>query len=183
MINISLILRQKFRSLGGLSFETTEEPKPTETSQVLTVFNKTIHHEDDSSEDKSVIKLEPTVCITSKHDEDDSIEDQPTTEIETYTKNGEQDIAKEDQPLTTNFEVKVENRKVEGLITYSFNFDYIKTTVLVVPNIHYIYLIYIYIYIIYYIYIYITYSYNLYILYIEQQIFKFKVNSENNQEL
>ena len=36
----------------------TEESIPTETSQVLTVFNKTIHHEDDSSDDKSVIEIE-----------------------------------------------------------------------------------------------------------------------------
>ena len=34
--------------------ETTEESRPTQTSQVLTVFNKTINHEDDSSEDQSV---------------------------------------------------------------------------------------------------------------------------------
>ena len=88
-------------SISDIPIETTEESKPTETSQVLTVFNKTIHHEDDSSEDKSVIEIEPTVCSTSKHNEDDSIEDQPTTEIEPYTKNGEQDIAKEDKLLTT----------------------------------------------------------------------------------
>ena len=37
----------------------TEDPIPTETSQVLTVFNKTIHHEDDSSYDKFVIEIEP----------------------------------------------------------------------------------------------------------------------------
>ena len=36
-----------------------EESKPVETSQVLTVFNKSIHHEDDSSDDKSVIEIEP----------------------------------------------------------------------------------------------------------------------------
>ena len=30
-----------------------------EASQVLTVFNKAIHHEDDSSDDKSVIEIEP----------------------------------------------------------------------------------------------------------------------------
>ena len=88
-------------SISDIPIETTEESKPTETSQVLTVFNHTIHHEDDSSEDKSVIEIEPTVCSTSKHNEDDSIEDQPTTEIEPYTKNGEQDIAQEDKLLTT----------------------------------------------------------------------------------
>ena len=67
-----------------------EESKPTETSQDLTVFNKTIHHEDDSSEDKSV------------------------TEIETYTKNGEKNNAKQDKLLTTNFQVESENSKLKG---------------------------------------------------------------------
>ena len=37
----------------------TEESISTETSQVLTVFNKAIHHDDDSSDDKSVIEIEP----------------------------------------------------------------------------------------------------------------------------
>ena len=37
----------------------TEESIHVETSQVLTVFNKVIHHEDDSSDDKSVIEIEP----------------------------------------------------------------------------------------------------------------------------
>ena len=32
----------------GEKLHETEESLPTETSQVLTVFNKTIHHEDDS---------------------------------------------------------------------------------------------------------------------------------------
>ena len=41
------------------------------------------------------------------------------TEIELPKENGEQNNAKENKLLTTNFEVKVENRKVEGLITYS----------------------------------------------------------------
>ena len=42
----------------GEKVHETEESIPTETSQVLTVFNKTIHHEDDSSDDKSVIEIE-----------------------------------------------------------------------------------------------------------------------------
>ena len=37
----------------------------------------------------------------------------------TYENNGEQNNAQEDKLLTTNFEVKVENQKVEVLITYS----------------------------------------------------------------
>ena len=38
---------------NGEKINETEESISTETSQVLTVFNKTIHHEDDSSDDKS----------------------------------------------------------------------------------------------------------------------------------
>ena len=73
----------------------TEESIPTESSQVLTVFNKTIHHEDDLSDDKSVIEIEPP------------------------KENGEQEIGKQDKLLTTKIQIEIENRKVEGLITYS----------------------------------------------------------------
>ena len=59
------------------------------------MFNKAIHHEDDSSDDKSVIVIEPP------------------------KENGEQEIGKEDKLLTTKFQMEIENRKVEGLITYS----------------------------------------------------------------
>ena len=79
----------------GEKIHETEESIPTETSQVLTVFNKTIHHEDDSSDDKSVIEIEPP------------------------KENGEQEIGKQDKLLTTTFQIEIENRKVEGLITYS----------------------------------------------------------------
>ena len=43
----------------GEKIHETEESISTEKSQVLTVFNKAIHHEDDSSDDKSVIEIEP----------------------------------------------------------------------------------------------------------------------------
>ena len=43
----------------GEKIHETQESIPTETSQVLTVFNKAIHHEDDSSDDKSEIEIEP----------------------------------------------------------------------------------------------------------------------------
>ena len=79
----------------GEKIHETEESIPTETSQVLTVFNKAIHHEDDSSDDKSVIEIEPP------------------------QENGEQEIGKQDKLLTTKFQIDIENRKVEGLITYS----------------------------------------------------------------
>ena len=79
----------------GEKIHETEESISTETSQVLIVFNKAIHHEDDSSDDKSVI------------------------EIESPEENREQEIGKQDKLLTTTFHIEIENRKVEGLITYS----------------------------------------------------------------
>ena len=79
----------------GEKIHETEKSIFIETSQVLTVFNKAIHHEDDSSDDKSVIEIEPS------------------------RENGEQEIGKQDKLLTTTFQIEIENRKVEGFITYS----------------------------------------------------------------
>ena len=81
----------------GEKIHETEESKPTETSEVLTVFNKGIHHEDDSSDDISVIEIEPP------------------------KENGEQEIGKQNELLTTKYQMEIENQKVEGLITYSTN--------------------------------------------------------------
>ena len=50
--------------------------------------------------------------------EDDTSEQNSVYENESHLVNGEQN-EQEDKLLTTNFEVKVEDRKVEGLITYS----------------------------------------------------------------
>ena len=90
--NVSEI--ETFEHYGEKTHE-TEESKLTEASQVLTVFNKAIHHEDDSSDDKSVIEIEPS------------------------KENGEQEIGKQDKLLTTTFQMEIEIRKVEELITYS----------------------------------------------------------------
>ena len=79
----------------GEKIHETEESIPTGTSHVLTVFNKAIHHEDDASDDKSVIEIEP------------------------LKENGEQEIGNQDKLLTTKFQMEIENRKVEGPITYS----------------------------------------------------------------
>ena len=78
----------------GEKIHETEESKPTETSQVPTVFNKGLHHEDDTSEEQNL------------------------KEMQTYENNGKKN-GQENKLLTTNFEVKVENRKVEGIIIYS----------------------------------------------------------------
>ena len=40
-------------------------------------------------------------------------------EIEPSKENGEQEIGKQDKLLTTIFQIEIENRKVEGLITSS----------------------------------------------------------------
>ena len=79
----------------GEKIHETEESIPVETSQVLTVFNKGIHHEDNSSDNESEIEIEPP------------------------KENGEQEIGKQGKLLTTTFQIEIENRKVEGLITYS----------------------------------------------------------------
>ena len=79
----------------GEKIHETEKSIPVEASHVLTVFNKRIHHEDDSSDDKSVIEIEPP------------------------RENGEQENGKQDKLLTTTFQIEIENRKLEGLITYS----------------------------------------------------------------
>ena len=64
-------------------------------------MNETIHDEENSSEA-----------------EDDTSEEQNLNEIQTYENHGKKH-GKENKLLTTNFEVKVENRKVEGLIAHS----------------------------------------------------------------
>ena len=43
------------------------------------------------------------------------------TEFEPPKENGEQNIVQENKLLSTNFTVKIENRKVEGIITYSLD--------------------------------------------------------------
>ena len=60
--------------------------------------------------------------------EDDTSEEQNFNEIQTYENNGEQNKP-EEKLLTTNFEVKVENRKVEGPITYSTDLQIFKLKV------------------------------------------------------
>ena len=95
---------------SDISTETTEESKPTEKSQVLTVFNKAIHREGDSSEDKSdtiaddtegskstedqeeleAIEIQQTHNVLNKttQDEKDTSDQNSVTKIQTYTKNG-----------------------------------------------------------------------------------------------
>ena len=64
---------------------------------------------------------------TKLHHEDDSLDDKSVIEIEPSKENGDQEIGKQNKLLTTKFQMEIDNRKVEGLITYStdqqiFNF-------------------------------------------------------------
>ena len=52
-------------------------------------------------------------------------EDENAAEMQTYENNGEKN-EQDKKLLTTNFEVKVENRKVEGFITYSTDQQIVK---------------------------------------------------------
>ena len=74
----------------GEKLHETEESIPVETPQVLTVFTKTKHHEDDSSDDKSVIEIDPP------------------------KENGEQENGKQDKLLTTKFKIEIETEKLKG---------------------------------------------------------------------
>ena len=95
----------------GTTSEDEDESNTTQTHQVHIVLNETRHDEQNVSET-----------------EDDTSEEDNDTEIQTYENNGEQN-KQEDKLLTTNFEVKVENRKVEGLITYSTDLQIFKLKV------------------------------------------------------
>ena len=88
-------LSEEQNSTSDIYIEDHEDSKSIETSQVHNVLNNSIPNEVDSH----------------------TVED--VTEIELPKANGEQNNAKEDELLPTNFEVTAESRKVEGLITYS----------------------------------------------------------------
>ena len=87
--------------MSDITTEDEQQTNTTETHQVHNVLNETTHDEENSSEA-----------------EDGTSEEQYLNQMQTYENNGEQH-KQEEKFLTTNFEVKVKNRKVEGLITYS----------------------------------------------------------------
>ena len=74
-------------STSDTTADDIKESQSTEIHQVHNSFNKTNHDENDTSEENSVIEIEP------------------------HTVNGEQNNGKENKLLTTNFEVTVENQK------------------------------------------------------------------------
>ena len=61
-----------------------------------------MHDQDDTVHDEN----------NSSEPEDDSSEDNSVNEILPYTHNGEQNNIQDNKLLTTNFDVKVENRKL-----------------------------------------------------------------------
>ena len=87
--NEHIIEIETFEEYGEKIHE-TEESIPVETSQVLTVFNKTIHHEDDSSDDKSVIEIEPP------------------------RENGEQELENRTNSLLPHSKLKLKTEKLKG---------------------------------------------------------------------
>ena len=99
-------------SKSDATTEDEEEPNTTETHQVHNVLNETPHDEENVSEN-----------------EDDTSDQENVTEMQIY-KNNEEQNKQEEELLSTNFEVKVENRKVEGLITYSTDQQIFKLSIL-----------------------------------------------------
>ena len=75
----------------------TGESETTEPLQIHDVSNTTMHDEDNSPEPQ-----------------DDSSEENSVNEIQPHTEIGEQNSEQDNKLLTTNFEVKVGNQKVEG---------------------------------------------------------------------
>ena len=93
---------------------TTEDENKTNTTvthQVHNVLSETTHDEENVSEA-----------------EDDRSQEENVIQMQIYENNREQN-KQEDKLRTTNFEVKVENRKVEGLITYSTDLQIFKLNV------------------------------------------------------
>ena len=84
-------------SESDTSTEDEQETNTTETLQVHHGMNETTHDEENSSEA-----------------EDDTSENENVAEMHTCENNGEQNNTQENKLLTTNSEVKVENRKGEG---------------------------------------------------------------------
>ena len=89
-------------SESDTSTEDEQETNTTETLQVNHGMNETTHDEENASEA-----------------EDDTSEENSVIEIEPLKENGEQEIGKQNKLLTNKFQIEIENRKVEGLMTYS----------------------------------------------------------------
>ena len=98
-------------SESGTTTEDEDKSNTTQTDQVHSDLNETTHDE------QNVLETE-----------DDTSEEENVTQMQTYENNGEEN-KQEDKLLTTDFEVKVESRKVEGLMTYSTDLQIFKLKV------------------------------------------------------
>ena len=74
---------------------------------------------EDQEDSKSIETSHHNVLNNSIPNEVDSHTVEDVTQIELSKVNGVQNNAKEDELLPTNFEMEIENRKVEWLTTYS----------------------------------------------------------------
>ena len=98
-------------SESDITTQDEDGPNITQTHQVHNVLNEATHDEENVSET-----------------EDDTSEEENVIEMQIYENNEEQN-KQEEELLTTNFEVKVEHGKVEGLITYSTDLQIFKLKV------------------------------------------------------
>ena len=89
-------------SESDTSTEGEEETNTAQTFQIHNGLNDSMHDEENSSENGNDTSGENSVNA-----------------IQPCTENGDENNVQENELLTTNFEVKVENKKVEGLITNS----------------------------------------------------------------
>ena len=97
-----------------------DEEESMETSQELSdEQNSTSDIYIEDKEDSKSIETSHNVLSNFITNEVDSYTVEDVTEIELPKENGVQNNAKEDELLTPNFEMQIENREVEGLITYS----------------------------------------------------------------
>ena len=98
-------------SKSDITTEDEQETNTTETHHIHNVLNETTHDEETVSEA-----------------ENDTSQEENVIEMQTYENNGDQNKP-EEKLLTTNFEVKVKSRKVEGLITSSTDLQIFKLKV------------------------------------------------------
>ena len=69
----------------------------------------------------SIVPHVPTISISSNQNDADSSRNKLIPEFEQTQENGEQNIRKDHKLLSTNLTVEIENRKFEGLLTYSLD--------------------------------------------------------------
>ena len=95
--------------------ENSYTPETLQNNTTIHDNDDLIHDENNTSENENIIEIETYEHYGEKiHETEESI---PTETSQVLT--GVQEIGKQDKLLTTTFQIEIENRKVEGLITYS----------------------------------------------------------------